>query len=196
MSTTKPTLLMTVWKATEMVARGMKPRQVARRLGISPATVYRIIGGQDAAGCRRIADRMETFFGGVIAGDGNSHNGRATGLYFENGGIVGRAPDTLDVLLAEELIRLRLEDGDPVAGHTNIPTEAEPPTETYVEADGGTVYRADTWEQHLEAVRADRPDLLEYLVIPVALKRAEAEGQYTDVWSVRDMTLACWGTKP
>lgn len=168
--------LSTAHKMKTLSDTGMTHRAIGEKLGFSHVAVGNILRGKGLIKQRAIADRMETFLGGVIRGSGNTRFHAASpkdenddghtatvahhpfDVPYEDGQIVPKAPDVLTLLLAEEDLITRLQDAgiDPdevlVIDHTADTDESVP-------VGGKREHRSrpehETWEEWVQRAKDD-----------------------------------------
>ena len=200
------------FKIRSMSQRGVSNKDIASALGLHRNSVSNILRGKGLTRIRHVADHMEYFLGGAVIGEGNyrtlcespgadnndGHDPRrataAIGETWADGQRVLPAPDTLDVLLADELIlaRIKAEGVNP-----DDLILIDPSSDTCSPGNigyHGTAKRDpaihnETWDEFQKRMA------IEGVIHPGAInKRLENEGQDVDVWKVRDPAFKGWPT--
>jgi len=201
------------FKIRSMSERGVSQKDIAAALGIHRNTVSNILRGKGLVHLRHTADHMEYFLGGAVIGEGNyralceapgddnndGHDIRRAshpiGETWENGQKVLPTPDTLDVLLADELIlaKVKAEGVNPdELLLIDYSSDTCPPSRTWHQ--GGTPKRNpaihnETWDEFQKRMASEG-----VVHKGASNKRLENEGQDVDVWRVRDPAFKGWPT--
>lgn len=168
--------LSTAHKIKTLRESGMTVRAIAEQLGFSHVAVGKILRGEGLIKQRAIADRMESFLGGVIRGSGNTRfhaaspkldndDGHTTTLAhhpydvpYEDGQIVPKEPDVLSILLAEEDLITRLQDAG-IDPDTVMIIDHASDTEGSLPVGGKREHRPrpehETWEEWVQRAKDD-----------------------------------------
>jgi len=202
------------FKIKSMSQRGVSNKDIASALGIHRNTVSNVLRDKGLARVRHKADHTEYFLGGAVLGEGNyrtlceapsddnndGHDDARRSSYplgetWETRQKVPPTPDTLDVLLADELIlaRVKAEGINPdeliLIDHSS--DTCSPGRIGYHEGitERDPAIHNETWDEFQKRMAS------EGVTHPGAImKRLENEGQDVDVWKVRDPAFKGWPT--
>jgi len=197
----KHTTLVQAHHIKSLTNKGLSQREVARKVGVDQATVSRILAGKGLLQQRQLADRMESFLGGVIRGSGNSRFHAASpsadnddghvpskahhpyDVPYENGEIVSITADVLSELLAQEDLITRIEAAgiDPKTLLIIDPNTDTDDSNDKLDSAGGVLRDAnvhdETYEQFEARCKGQHPGY--------AYHALENEGAEVDAWKVR-----------
>ena len=200
------------FKIKSMSRRGVSNKDIASALGIHRNTVSNILRDKGLARIRHVADRMEYFLGGAVIGEGNyramcespsdgnndGHDIRRAkhplGETWADGERVLPAPDTLDVLLADELILAKVKasginpDELILIDHSSDTCSPGRFGHTSTAKRDPEIHQ-ETWDEFQKRMASE--DVTHQGAIN---KRLENEGQDVDVWKVRDPAFKGWPT--
>jgi len=186
-----------------MHERGVSNADIAAKLGVHRNTVSNILAGRGLLQQRQLADRMESFLGGVIRGSGNTRFHAASpsadnddghvpskahhpyDVPYENGDVVTITADVLAEILAQEdlIERITASGVDPA---TLIVIDHDADTDESAQVGGERVLRdeaihEETWDQFNERMETQsRGNVRAFTAVSL-----ENEGRDVDVWSVR-----------